>query len=150
MLLLLFFQVQTKLENPTHYYVMQQQKRQVKQYLKNQPPPSSVPGGLHKNVMSTSQPTLNALNQQAVANITGGPRSLGSTVKTPQSPMSVTSPDPASAEVCKHRVYWFLIFSFSFFIVFEKHEIGSFCLVYSEDGLDDQKGLVLSYNQGFS
>ena len=86
---------------------MQQQKRQVKQYLKNQSPQSSVPSGLHKNVMSTSQPTLNALNQQAVVNMTGGSRSLGSTMKPPQSPMSVTSPDAASAEVSKFHAVFF-------------------------------------------
>ena len=78
---------------------MQQQKRQVKQYLKNQSPQSSVPSGLHKNITSTSQPTLNALNQQAVVNLTGGSRSLGSAMNPPQSPMSVTSPEATSAEV---------------------------------------------------
>jgi hypothetical protein len=47
------------------------------------------------NVISNSQPTLNAINQQAIA-------SLGvKRMKQPHSPMSVTSPDGVgNSEVC--------------------------------------------------
>ena len=78
------FKVKTQLENPTRYYVAQQQKRQLKEYLKNQGPPSlSLP-----NLLSStqSQPTLNAINQQAVATLATG--SFPGVLQAPASPMT--------------------------------------------------------------
>lgn len=75
-------QVKTQLENPTRYFIAQQQKRQVKEYLKNQSP--SAAGDL----ILASQPTLNAINQQAVAAL-----SVGHLVGQPGSPMAVMSPE---------------------------------------------------------
>ncbi|EDO44411.1 predicted protein [Nematostella vectensis] len=69
-------QVKTKLENPTRYYVAQQQKRQVKEYLKNSSTSTmSLPNHFTieptaTNTGPSSQPTLNAINQQAVATLT--------------------------------------------------------------------------------
>ncbi|XP_031569916.1 microphthalmia-associated transcription factor-like isoform X2 [Actinia tenebrosa] len=83
-------QVKTKLENPTRYYVNQQRERQVKQYLETHGT-LSLPNHLLENTttnnISNSQPTLNAINQQAIASL-GAKR-----MKPPPSPMSVTSPD---------------------------------------------------------
>ena len=77
--------MKTQLENPTRYYVVQQQKRQLKQYLKNQGSPSTAGDLTATAVSSASQPTLNAINQQAVAALSAG-RMTGS-------PMTVMSPE---------------------------------------------------------
>lgn len=79
-------QVKTQLENPTRYFIAQKQKRQVKEYLKNQGSPSSA--GELAIVSSASQPTLNAINQQAVAALSAS-RLMGQ----PESPMAVMSGD---------------------------------------------------------
>lgn len=79
-------QVKTQLENPTRYFIAQKQKRQVKEYLKNQGSPSST--GELTIVSSASQPTLNAINQQAVAALSAS-RLMGQ----PESPMAVMSGD---------------------------------------------------------
>lgn len=79
-------QVKTQLENPTRYFIAQKQKRQVKEYLKNQGSPSST--GELAIVSSASQPTLNAINQQAVAALSAS-RLMGQ----PESPMAVMSGD---------------------------------------------------------
>lgn len=78
-------QVKTQLENPTRYFIAQKQKRQVKEYLKNQ---GSPPTGDLAVVSSASQPTLNAINQQAVAAL-AATRLMGQ----PGSPMAVMSSD---------------------------------------------------------
>ncbi|XP_020603125.1 microphthalmia-associated transcription factor-like isoform X2 [Orbicella faveolata] len=78
-------QVKTQLENPTRYFIAQKQKRQLKEYLKTQGSPSAA-GDLA--VSSASQPTLNAINQQAVAAL-----SSGQLVGQSGSPMAVMSPD---------------------------------------------------------
>ena len=78
-------QVKTQLENPTRYFIAQKQKRQLKEYLKTQGSPSAA-GDLA--VSSASQPTLNAINQQAVAAL-----SSGQLVGQSGSPMAVMSPN---------------------------------------------------------
>lgn len=79
-------QVKTQLENPTRYFIAQKQKRQLKEYLKTQGSPSAA--GDLAVVSSASQPTLNAINQQAVAAL-----SSGQLVGQSGSPMAVMSPD---------------------------------------------------------
>ncbi|XP_078369501.1 transcription factor E3-like isoform X2 [Oculina patagonica] len=79
-------QVKTQLENPTRYFIQQKQKRQLKEYLKTQGSPSAA--GDLVVVSSANQPTLNAINQQAVAALAAG-QMLGQ----PGSPMAVMSPD---------------------------------------------------------
>ena len=83
--LLTLLQVKTALENPTRYFIAQKQKRQLKEYLKTQGSPSTA-GDLA--VSSASQPTLNAINQQAVAAL-----SSSQLVGQSGSPMAVMSPD---------------------------------------------------------
>ena len=80
-------QVKTRLENPTRYFIAQKQKRQLKEYLKTQGSPSAA-GDLATVVSSASQPTLNAINQQAVAALTSS-HLMGQ----PESPMVITSLD---------------------------------------------------------
>ena len=83
--LISFLQVKTQLENPTRYFIAQKQKRQLKEYLKTQGSPSGA-GDLI--MTSVSQPTLNAINQQAVAALASG-HLMGQ----PESPMAVMSPE---------------------------------------------------------
>lgn len=78
-------QVKTQLENPTRYFIQQKQRRQVNEYLKTQGSPSA---GDLVVVSSANQPTLNAINQQAVAAL-----ATGQMVGQPGSPMAVMSPD---------------------------------------------------------
>lgn len=82
-----FHQVKTQLENPTRYFIAQKQKRQLKEYLKTQGSPSAA-GDLAVAVSSANQPTLNAINQQAVAALASS-HLMGQ----PESPMAVMSPD---------------------------------------------------------
>ena len=84
-------QVKTQLENPTRYFIAQKQKRQLKEYLKTQGSPSAA-GDLATVVTCASQPTLNAINQQAVAALASS-HLMGQ----PESPMVVTSPDGNNA-----------------------------------------------------
>lgn len=86
MTLIPLLQVKTQLENPTRYFIQQKQKRQLKEYLKTQGSPSAA--GDLVVVSSANQPTLNAINQQAVAALAAG-QMLGQ----PGSPMAVMSPD---------------------------------------------------------
>lgn len=79
-------QVKTQLENPTRYFIAQKQKRQLKEYLKTQGSPTA--GDLVTVVSSASQPTLNAINQQAVAALASG-----HLIRQPESPMAVMSPE---------------------------------------------------------
>ncbi|KAG5872277.1 hypothetical protein JTB14_034451 [Gonioctena quinquepunctata] len=71
-------QVQTRLENPTKYHVMQKQKNQVKQYLSEsfQAPNSAFPD-LRSNHQTQSAPTSNGTNvlpniSANIPNITNG------------------------------------------------------------------------------
>lgn len=80
-------QVKTQLENPTRYFIQQKQKRQLKEYLKAQGSPSTA-GDLAIAVTSANQPTLNAINQQAVAAL-----ATSHLMGQPESPMAVMSPD---------------------------------------------------------
>lgn len=70
----------------------QQRERQVKEYLESHtmslPAHFTMDSTKVINAISNSQPTLNAINQQAVANLT-------SNHIKPQSPMAVTSPSHA-------------------------------------------------------
>jgi len=96
-------QVKTQLENPTRYFIAQKQKRQLKEYLKTQGSPSAA-GDLA--VSSAIQPTLNAINQQAVAAL-----SSGQLVGQSGSPMAVMSPDgnhPTDVSSRKGPLYYFL------------------------------------------
>lgn len=79
-------QVKTQLENPTRYFIAQKQKRQLKEYLKTQGSPTA--SELAAVVSSASQPTLNAINQQAVAALASG-----HLMRQPESPMAVMSPE---------------------------------------------------------
>lgn len=82
-----FLQVKTQLENPTRYFIQQKQKRQLKEYLKAQGSPSTA-GDLAVAMTSANQPTLNAINQQAVAAL-----ATSHLMGQPESPMAVMSPD---------------------------------------------------------
>lgn len=82
--------MKTQLENPTRYFIAQKQKRQLKEYLKTQGSPGA--GDLAAVVSSASQPTLNAINQQAVAALASS-HLMGQ----PESPMAVMSPDRNNA-----------------------------------------------------
>ncbi|XP_074619976.1 transcription factor EC-like isoform X1 [Acropora palmata] len=83
-------QVKTQLENPTRYFIAQKQKRQLKEYLKTQGSPTA--SDLAAVVSSASQPTLNAINQQAVAALASG-----HLMRQPESPMAVMSPEGNNA-----------------------------------------------------
>lgn len=101
--LITLLQVKTALENPTRYFIAQKQKRQLKEYLKTQGSPSAA-GDLA--VSSAGQPTLNAINQQAVAAL-----SSGQLVGQSGSPMAVMSPDgnhPTDVSSRKGLLYYFL------------------------------------------
>ena len=82
--------MKTQLENPTRYFIAQKQKRQLKEYLKTQGSPTA--SDLAAVVSSPSQPTLNAINQQAVAALASG-----HLMRQPESPMAVMSPEGNNA-----------------------------------------------------
>lgn len=99
--------MKTQLENPTRYFIAQKQKRQLKEYLKTQGSPTA--GDLVAAVSSGSQPTLNAINQQAVAALASG-----QLMRQPESPMAVMSPEGNNTSEVSGSYCFFLIFDCHF------------------------------------
>ena len=84
-MVLFIVKVETKLQNPTSYYLKQQQKRQVREYLEqnnqlNTNMPVSVPSALQQNYNFSSE-----FSSPSFLNNFGG------------NPMSPNSPDAASS-----------------------------------------------------
>ena len=95
-------QFQTKLENPTTYYVYKTQERQLKEYLKQHG--SASPQAF---TPPTSQATLNAINNMSsLPNIADGLGITGA-MKPPDSPMSAASSTEPSevSNFAKYNLY---------------------------------------------
>lgn len=92
-------QFQTKLENPTTYYVYKTQERQLKEYIKQH-----GSGSPQAFTPPTSQATLNAINNMSsLPHIADGLGITGA-MKPPDSPMSAASSTEPS-EVSKFAKY---------------------------------------------
>ena len=102
--------MKTQLENPTRYFIAQKQKRQLKEYLKTQGSPTA--SDLAAVVSSASQPTLNAINQQAVAALASG-----HLMRQPESPMAVMSPEGNNASEVSGSFCLIPLFILFFFLI---------------------------------
>ena len=93
-------QFQTKLENPTSYYVYKTQERQLKEYIKQHGTSSQA------FTPPTSQATLNAINNMAsLPHIADGLGITGA-MKPPDSPMSAaSSTEPSEVSIFAEQLY---------------------------------------------